>query len=164
MAYGLTWAVADVPLLAGAGGTSREQALSGRDLYPAAAAAGWVALATVAAVIATRSWGRILVAVVGLVAGVAGIVAAVLFAADPVGAVTGSLDVADAVVRSRAAGWLLAVVGGLLVVAGAAWTVLGGRAWPGLGSRHERRTRSTRELSAWDAQDAGQDPTEDLVE
>jgi hypothetical protein len=44
------------------------------------------------------------------------------------------------------------------------WTLARGRQWPTLGSRYERRSRTTRAVSAWDAQDMGQDPTDDLVE
>jgi hypothetical protein len=168
VAYGLTWATADVPLLAGADGAVRAHALTGRDLFPAAAMSGWVALAGLAGVVATRSWGRRLVALLTLLAGLAGAGAAVAFAVAP----TGIVDAAVATVAGGSPGaafavgpgWLLAVVAGAVVVVASAWTVVRGRAWPSLGRRYERGTRGGREISAWEAQDLGQDPTDDLVE
>lgn len=151
VAYGMTWASLDVPLLAGSDDVTRSQVLTGRDLYPGAAAAGWVALAAVAGVVATRSWGRVAVAGVALLAGLAGAAGAAAFAADTAAARTGP-------------GWVLALAAGLVVVVAASWTAARGRSWPSLGRRHERGTAAERELSAWDALDAGVDPTDDLVE
>lgn len=167
-AYGLTWGTAEVPLLAGAADTTRTQQLSGRDLFPGAAMAGWVALAAVAGIVATRSWGRGIVAAVGLLAGIAGAGAAVAFAIAPESfidsAVAGGAGAGASVPSQAVAGWAAAVVAGVLVIAASGWTLARGRRWPTLGSRYERRSRSERALSAWDAQDMGQDPTDDLVE
>jgi hypothetical protein len=167
-AYGLTWGTAEVPLLSGAADTTRTQELSGRDLFPGAAMAGWVALAAVAGIVATRSWGRILVAVVGLLAGVAGAGVAVAFGLAPEPAIDAAVAAGvggGASAASQAvAGWAAAVVGGVVVIAASVWTLVRGRRWPTLGTRYERRSRSERSLSPWDAQDMGQDPTDDLVE
>ena len=166
--YGLTWSTAEVPLLAGAADTTRARELTGRDLLPGAAMAGWVSLAAVAGIVATRSWGRSVVAGIGLLAGLAGAGAAVAFAVAPgalVDATVGAgLGIDIAVVSQATAGWVVAVAGGAAVVVASGWTLVRGRQWPTLGSRYERRTRSTRAVSAWDAQDLGQDPTDDLVE
>lgn len=166
--YGLTWSIADVPLLAGAADTTRLRELTGRDLFPGAAMAGWVSLAAVAGIVATRSWGRTIVAAIGVLAGVVGAGAAVAFALSPesfVDAAVGlELGVDTSVTSETVAGWIIAVLGGAAVAVASGWTLARGRRWPTLGSRYERRSTSTRAVSAWDAQDVGQDPTDDLVE
>ena len=166
--YGLTWSTAEVPLLAGAADTTRIRELTGRDLFPGAAMAGWVSLAAVAGIVATRSWGRTFVAAIGALAGLVGAGTAVAFAVSPgsfVDAAVGlDLGVDMSVASAAVAGWVVAVLGGLAVVLASSWTLVRGRRWPTLGSRYERRSRSTRAVSAWDAQDMGQDPTDDLVE
>lgn len=166
--YSLTWSTADVPLLAGAADTTRVRELTGRDLFPGAAMAGWVSLAAVAGIVATRSWGRTIVAVIGAVAGVVGAGAGVVFALSPESVVNAAvgleLGVDASVTSDAAAAWVLAVLSGAVVAVASGWTVVRGRHWPALGSRYERRSTSTRAVSAWDAQDMGQDPTDDLVE
>ncbi len=167
-AYGLTWGTAEVPLLAGAADTTRIRELTGRDILPGAAMAGWVSLAAVAGIVATRSWGRSVVAAIGTLAGVVGAGAAVAFALSPGSFVDSAvgldLGVDTSVASAAVAGWLVAVLAGAVVVVAGSWTLVRGRQWPTLGSRYERRSRSTRTVSAWDAQDMGQDPTDDLVE
>lgn len=166
--YGMVWASAGVPLIAGADGPGTVREFTGRELYPAAAAAGWVCLAGLAGILATRSWGRQLVAVLVLLAAAGGAAAAVGFAASPSSS-------AEAAVRALTGGpgngavsvtpwWLLAVVGGLIALVGAAWTVARGRCWPAMGARYERRAKDRAAISPWEAQDLGQDPTDDLVE
>lgn len=166
--YGLTWSTAEVPLLAGAADTTRIRELTGRDLFPGAAMAGWVSLAAVAGIVATRSWGRTIVAAIGVLAGVIGAGAAVAFALSPgsfADATIGlDLGVDTSVASAPVAGWAVAVLGGAAVVIASGATLVRGRQWPSLGSRFERRSRSTRAVSPWDAQDMGQDPTDDLVE
>lgn len=149
VAYGMTWTVSMVPLIEGAEESMREQTRTGRDLYPLAGAAGWLALAAVGGIIATRRWGRMLVAAVAVVAGVGGALGGLVTATDP--ARTGG-------------GWLVALVSGAVVAAAAAAVVVRGRHWPTLGSRYERRSSGATRQSAWDAQDSGRDPTDDLVE
>jgi hypothetical protein len=166
--YGLTWSTAEVPLLAGAADTTRVRDLTGRDLFPGAAMAGWVSLAAVAGIVATRSWGRTVVAAIGLLAGAVAAGVAVAYALSPDGFVDAAigleLGVATSVASNPVAGWAVAVLGGLAVVVASGWTLVQGRRWPTLGSRYERRSRSTRAVSPWDAQDMGRDPTDDLVE
>ena len=166
--FGLPWATADVPLLTGSSDAVRAQGLTGRELFPGAAMSGWIALASVAGVVATRSWGRTAVGVVAILAGLAAIAAALVFAtsaADVVdGHVGGLLGTPTAVAASVTPAWVLAALGGTAVVASGAWTVVQGRRWPVLGSRYERRGHAEAHLSPWEAQDAGRDPTDDLVE
>ena len=167
LAYGMTWGSATVPLVAGAEGTGAVRAFTGRDLFPAAAAMGWVCLAGVAGVLATRSWGRVLVALAILVAGIGGAAGAIAFAVNPSAAIDGAADSplgsAAAASTSTTAWWLLAVAGGVVAVLAAAWTVARGRTWPSMGARYERAARGRTPRDAWDAQDLGQDPTDDLV-
>jgi hypothetical protein len=49
-------------------------------------------------------------------------------------------------------------------VAAACWTLASGSGWPTMGARYERTSAGRPAISAWDAQDLGQDPTDDLVE
>ena len=168
IAYGLTWADTQVPLLAGSNDALQQRDFTGRDLLPGAAISGWVALAATAGIIATRSWGRIVVAVIALLAGLMGAGAAIAFAVRSSEVVSGALaglaggaPVAPVQVHPA---WLLALIGGLLVVAAAVTTVLHGRSWPSLGARYERPPGDRPAANAWDALDKGQDPTDDLVE
>ena len=151
IAYGLTWVTVDVALLPGSDAAISAQARTGREVQPAAAAAGWLALACVAGIVATRSWGRSVVAAVGLAAGLAGAGGAAAFAlAPPEG--------------STSAAWIIAVLAGSAVAVAGAWTLARGRSWPSMGRRYERRAANRRQMSAWEAQDLGRDPTDDLVE
>ena len=149
VAYGMAWTVSEVALLPGDDSAVRAQETTGASLYPGAAAAGWVALAAVAGIIATRRTGRVIVAVVGALAGLAGAVPGLLAAVDP---------------AHVGAGWLLALAGGAAVTVACVATILRGRTWPTMGGRYERGARPARDLSDWDAQDLGRDPTDDLVE
>lgn len=102
----------------------------------------WLTLAVVGGVVATRSWARTVVAALLLCAGVASAI----------------------VPWAIGSGSVLSVVGGVLVAAGAAWTMARGRAWPTLGARYDRASaqrREARPVSTWDAQDRGIDPTAD---
>jgi hypothetical protein len=165
LAYGMPWGSADVPLVAGLGGSTRSQAFAGRDLFPAAAASGWVCLAGVAGIVATRRWGRRLVAILLLAAGILGATAAGYFGLTSRQRLVSAADLVAAppdAVTSVTYWWLAAVVAGLAVVAAAGMALADGGDWPILGSRYERAV--PRELSAWQAQDLGQDPTDDLVE
>ena len=167
-AFGLTWGTAQIPVIAGAGDTVREQAFSGRDLFPGAAMAGWVALAAVAGIVATRSWGRTVVAVVAGLAGLLTVVVSVGFALSPSRAIDATVAQlvgpgSNAVMASTPA-WLVGALGGIVVLVAAGWTATRGRGWPTLGARYERHPRGERSVSPWDAQDLGRDPTDDLVE
>lgn len=169
--YGLVWARLEVPLLVGADlgdGAVRIQEVTGRDLYPGAAAMGWLAVASVAGIIATRSWGRVAVAVIGAVSGATGAAVCLVFAVtsgqDAVASYAEALGGSGDVAASATPMWLVALAGALAVLLGALWTVIRGRAWPAMGRRYERGGRRATKTSAWDALDQGEDPTDDLVE
>ena len=149
IACSMTWSVVTVPMLDDAGGPVRNESLTGSNLAPLAAAAAWVALAAVLAVLATKSWGRVAIGVVVLAAGVL-----VIFSS-----VSGGLN------SSSNLWWVLAVAGGV-VIGCAGGSILGrGRRWPGLGRRYEAPEGSNvlavRQMTPWDAIDRGQDPTSD---
>ena len=101
-------------------------------------------------------------------AGLAALVAALVFAASAADVVDGHvgdlLGTPTTVASSVTPAWVLAALGGAAVAVAGAWTGARGRRWPALGSRYERRGPATAQLSPWDAQDAGRDPTDDLVE
>ena len=55
----------------------------------------------------------------------------------------------------------LAIVGGLLIVAGAVVAALYAGSWPGPTSRYERAAaRAARPVDTWDALERGEDPTD----
>ncbi len=150
VSFGLVWQRVETALLPGSPDAVAAVDVTGRDLYPWAAVGGWVALASVAGVIATRSWGRVVVGAVALLAGAASVAAAASF------------GVAAAVGSTLA--WLPALLAGLGVAVAGGWIVARGRGWPSLGSRYDRAGPTARDVSPWAAQDLGRDPTDDLVE
>lgn len=100
----------------------------------------WLTVAAVVGVIATRSWGRTLVAVLLGLAGLAGVIAAI--SSEPAS--------------------IIGLTGGALVAIGSVWTMMRGREWPVMGARYESTAkRRPTALSDWDAQDRGIDPTAD---
>lgn len=100
----------------------------------------WLTVAALVGVIATRSWGRTLVAVLLGVAGLAGVIAAF----------------------SSESASIVGVAGGAVLMTGSVWTIAKGRQWPVMGARYESTAkRRPTALSDWDAQDRGIDPTAD---
>ena len=178
LAYGRTWVSVTV---SDAGLPALHVDLSGHDLQPEGTAAAIVALAGVAAVVATRRVGRIvsgaLLVLVGLGVAVRSVQFATGHASRPGYGDTVASLVAErtgvALPRMAAdatAWWALALVGGVLVAAGGAVVLLRGKDWTGLGGRYERtgatapgsrgaRARAARPESAWDQLDRGVDPT-----
>jgi uncharacterized membrane protein (TIGR02234 family) len=171
VAYGATWATATVPIFAGAAnaGPGREVALSGRELAPLGAAMGWVGLAAVPGLLATRTWGRrVTGAVVVLAGGCAGVIG-VAFALTDLAAGGGGSFVDAALGTSvpptdvaSSAWWVGAVGAGLAMMVCGISAVIFGPAWPRLGARYSRAAEpagSPSAASAWDALDRGEDPT-----
>lgn len=138
----------------------------GSELVPVAAAAGWLGLAAVVAIHATRGVGRAVVgtllAVAGLaVAGWAGERAVNLDSAAEA-AVAGDA-VPELISTTPAAAIGTAVAGGVIAAAGVLTVVRGSR-WPSMGRRYERSDQvgsrgTTTAHDAWDALDRGDDPT-----
>lgn len=174
VSYGATWVVALVPVFAGSTAESapaREIALTGRDLAPLGAAMGWVGLAAIAALLATRTWGRRVTGAVVLVAGGAAGVTGVAFGLTEVAsggggafvaAALGDESAAAATSLSISAWWVLALLSGLAMLACGMLALVDGPAWPRLGARYSRPDSATTAPSAaaaWDALDLGEDPT-----
>jgi uncharacterized membrane protein (TIGR02234 family) len=137
------------------------------------AAVGLVAVALVAlagsvAVVATGGRARQAVGVLVVLAGCAVVALAAVpglrpteAARGPVAASAGSP--AGQLTTTGSLWWLLAVLGGLLVVSGGASTVRSGRAWPTMSARFERdgSARPATRQDPWAALDRGDDPTLD---
>ena len=174
VSYGATWVVALVPVFAGSATESapaREIALTGRDLAPLGAAMGWVGLAAIAALLATRTWGRRVTGAVVLVAGGAAGVTGVAFGLTEVASGGGGTFVAAALGDESAAAatsvsisawWVVAVLSGLAMLACGMLALLDGPSWPRLGARYSRpdsQATVPSAAAAWDALDRGEDPT-----
>jgi uncharacterized membrane protein (TIGR02234 family) len=132
---------------------------SGADLVPGARALALLGLAGVAAVPATRSWGRVFVGLLLVAAGAGAGVAVLRAVVDPgpaVVRVVADVHVTDDVGLGP---WpYAALLGALLLVAAGLLTAVRGRAWSGLGARYDAPTQPKKE-SLWDALDRGDDPT-----
>lgn len=174
VSYGATWVVALVPVFAGSATESapaREIALTGRDLAPLGAAMGWVGLAAIAALLATRTWGRRVTGAVVLVAGGAAGVTGVAFGLTEVASGGGGTFVAAALGDESAAAatsvsisawWVVALLSGLAMLACGMLALVDGPSWPRLGARYSRpdsQATVPSAAAAWDALDRGEDPT-----
>ena len=79
VAYGATWVTATVPVFRGEVTPTRVVELTGSMFIGFGSAAGWVALASAAGIIATRAWGRVVIGLVAAGAGAAAGIPAVAF-------------------------------------------------------------------------------------
>ncbi|MFC7328357.1 Trp biosynthesis-associated membrane protein [Marinactinospora rubrisoli] len=144
--------------------------LAAGQVSPTAAAMGWVSLAAVAALVATRGWTRraagLLVAVFGAVA-----VIDVWRGTRPGHLVR--LAERQATAAGEAGGlapdpvwpWV-ALAAGLLLTAAGLFAVVRGPAWPAMSSRYDRHSaartdRSDHPADLWKSLDSGADPTAD---
>lgn len=172
ISYGATWISATVPVFRGESTPTRVVDLTGSMLIGTGGAAGWVALASAAGIIATRTWGRAAIGVVAAVAGAAAGIPAVAFILSRGPLVAEALQGDEAVAIEGNAWWLVAVLAGLAVMVAGLITAIRGRRWPVLSTRYERagsprRTPDTTQaagtpresLQMWDALDRGEDPT-----
>jgi uncharacterized membrane protein (TIGR02234 family) len=175
LAYGRVWVTATV---GEAGLPSLSVELTGRDLQPESTATALVALAGIAALIATRRVGRMVTGTVLLVLGLVSAARAVQFAVSDASSTTSDGTVGRLVaertgvgstglVATHSAWWAVALVAALLVSLAGVVVVLRSRAWPVLGGRYEpagapeRTSTERRPESAWDQLDRGLDPTAD---
>jgi uncharacterized membrane protein (TIGR02234 family) len=148
--------------------------LSGKDLEPLVAGLGVVGLAGVVGLLATRRWGRLVVAALVALSGLGVLFSALTRLTAPgAGGVRDLLDesgrgagvAADAAVTATAyPGWaLLAAAGGLLLALGGVAAVVRSRRWPTMSARYEtpaaRTERPRTDAAVWDALDRGDDPT-----
>jgi uncharacterized membrane protein (TIGR02234 family) len=146
-------------------------ALSGRSLEPLVAGLGIVGLAGVVGLLATRRWGRLVVAAIVALSGLGVLVPALTRLTAPDAAEATALledpgrSAGTATVTATAhPGWpLLAAVGGLLLVLGGLAALLRSRRWPTMSARYEtpaaRTDRPRTDAAVWDALDRGDDPT-----
>ena len=149
--------------------------LSGRDLAPLVAGLGIVGLAGVVGLLATRRWGRLAVAAVIALSGLAVLVSALrrLGVPDADGLRELVLDSGRAagvgrqaaVTATASPGWaLVAAAGGLLLAVGGVLALLRSRHWPAMSARYEAprarpATAPTTTAGVWDSLDRGDDPT-----
>ena len=178
LAYGQTWATATY---AEPGLPRLIVTLSGRDVQPVGGALPVVVLAGIAGIVATRRVGRWAAGVVLSLTGTAATALALRFALTW-STTSGDGGSVDRLVGEKVGAtvngvplvvtpwWLLAAVGGALVLVGGLLTVAHGARWPALGRRYERRgepgasstgARAATAASAWDQLDDGLDPTLD---
>jgi uncharacterized membrane protein (TIGR02234 family) len=144
---------------------SRSFHVLGTHLAVGARALALVGLAGVAAVPATRGWGRTVVGVLLTAAG-AGTVAVVARAlADPDAAIRRAGPFVDVIVApgQELGGWpYVALLGGILIVAGGLVVVVRGRSWAAMSTRYDAPVERPRsEASLWEALDRGEDPTDE---
>ena len=168
VAYGATWVTVTVPVFAGEVSPTTQETFTGRELIGFGGAAGWVALAAVAGIIATRTWGRVIVGGVAVMAGATAGVAGLTFIFSRDALIRAAVDDGEIISAQSNLWWLLAAVSGLAVVVAGIMVVARGRRWAALGRRYERAggTRisdgqPTSAAQACDALDQGQDPTVD---
>jgi uncharacterized membrane protein (TIGR02234 family) len=175
-AAGRAWATGT----AGVAPSTLKVSATGNDLSGAVTALGLTALAGALALIATRRLARRLVGLLLVAVGV-GVVVNALGArgashatrvlgdkAAAKGFATGSVP------AHLASWWLVAAVGGVLVVLAGGAALVRGAAWPGMSSRYENAARkdtataraadSGTAKDLWDALDRGEDPTETFSE
>ncbi|HST67358.1 MAG TPA: Trp biosynthesis-associated membrane protein [Mycobacteriales bacterium] len=148
--------------------------VSGRSLAPLVAGLGVVGLAGVVGLLATRRWGRLVVAALVALSGLAVAVDALTRLGAPSAAAAQRLLedsdragglAADPVISATAApAWpLLAALGGLLLALGGLVALLRSRGWPTMSARYETpaaRARKPRtDAAVWDALSRGDDPT-----
>lgn len=172
VAYGATWVTATVPVFAGEPTPTRIVELTGSMLIPFGSAAGWVGLASMAGVIATRSWGRVGIGIIAALAGAAAGVPALAFLLSRGPLVNSALKGDEALSVQGNAWWLIAALSGLAVMVSGLLTARFGRSWSAMSPRYERersdqpggsqdgrRQDRSGSLQMWDALDRGEDPT-----
>ncbi|WP_194917028.1 TIGR02234 family membrane protein [Catenulispora rubra] len=172
----IAWASAGRPWATGVAGVAPNTlkvTASGDDLSAGVTALGLTALAGALALFATQRLARRLVGVLLIAAGVG----VAVYAFGEHGASHASRVLADKAAAKgyatrsmdahMASWWILATVGGVLVVLAGVAAVVRGATWPGMSSRYENAASKTAARAAdtgtakdlWDALDRGEDPT-----
>lgn len=159
---GTTWATAQVT---GALGTDQVP-ISGTELVPIAAAAGWLGLAAVVAIHAARGIGRMIIGGLLVVAGLAVAGWAGRYAVDMESAADAAAtgDAVPTLAATTPAAAIGTAAGGVLIAVAGGLTVLRGSRWPAMGRKYERAAQAgaaggNSARDAWDALDRGDDPT-----
>ncbi len=162
-----TWVSYDVAALAPLPG--RQIHLRGSSLATGIGALGWLGLASVAALAATRGWGRRLVGLVLALSGAGIIAVTARLLSDPAAALRRAAPVSSPGPSDISLGgwpWVVLVGGLLLLLAGLAIAALGQR-WTAMGTKYDapggqRATPvAATEAEVWQALDRGEDPTGD---
>lgn len=160
-----SWAVGDVSR--GAGLPVEQVELTSYDVAPAGAGLALLALAAVAALVATRGAVRRVIGLLVLASG-AGITVTAMYARTRAQAAAAAQIVGAATVEITLQPWTwLAAVGGLVVVAAGCLIAVRGAAWPSMSRRYDAVGASDRVVDArnatpedvWRALDRGDDPT-----
>ncbi len=144
--------------------THTDVTLTGRSCAAAAVPLALVSAAGLIAVALVRNWARRVLSVLIAAAGAGALIATIRVIVDPTHVARGSSKVRSA--GAFASAHLafppyLAVVGGLMIVAGAIVGVLYAGSWPGPTPRYERAAaRAARPVDTWEALDRGEDPTD----
>jgi uncharacterized membrane protein (TIGR02234 family) len=158
----VAWAAPDYPQV--------RVRLDGGDASPVARACGYVALAGLVALVATRRSGRRVVGALLTLAGLGVVVACGFFwwlgdvVADSAlthAAGESTLTASDVTTTVTTTPWpFLAAAGGALIIGAGAWALVRGPGWPALGLRYDAPTaRRYAEDDPWVALDKGEDPT-----
>jgi uncharacterized membrane protein (TIGR02234 family) len=138
--------------------------LTGGGAAGAAVPLALVAAAGLIAVALVRNWARRLLAVLIAAAGVGVLIDVVRVVADPDRIARGSSKVRSAGAYANVhvgAPPYLAILGGLLIVAGAIVAALYAGSWPAPATRYERAAaRASRPVDDWEALERGEDPTD----
>jgi uncharacterized membrane protein (TIGR02234 family) len=165
VAYRSTWITAAVPVFSGTTAPTTSERFSGTNLVGFGGAAGWVCLAAVGGVVATRSWGRSFVGAIAFLAGAAAGVGALTFWLSRQSLIAAALQGGEVISVEGNLWWIIACGGGLAVMVTGALTLLRGRSWPALGRKYERNSDAGASPSSatemWDALNRGEDPTRD---
>ena len=143
---------------------SRTEHVAGTHLAPGARPLALVGLAGVAAVLATRRLGRLLVGVLVALAGVGVVLVVARALIDPAAAVRRAPLLVDAHIGGAdgLGGWpYVALIGGALLAAAGLLVAVRGRTWASMSSRYDAPAQRPREgeASMWEALDRGEDPT-----
>ncbi|MFL6117327.1 MAG: Trp biosynthesis-associated membrane protein [Catenulispora sp.] len=168
VAAGRVWATGT----AGEAPSTLQVSATGNDLSAAVTALALTALAGALALLATRRLARRLVGVLLVAVGIG--VAVNAFgargaghAAHILGEKAASKGFASGSVPAHTASWwLLAAVGGMLIVLAGAAAIARGAAWPGMSARYENAAPTSAPAVSetpkdiWDALDRGEDPTD----
>lgn len=164
LGYSMPWATVSIPIVTG-GPASSEVELSGSSIAPLASVAGWLAAAGLAGIIATRTWGRVIIGAIVAIAGAGSTLAVGWFAVASAGLIRAAAEaragetLGDIGDYSITWWWIPTLLASLLVLAAGLLTCTRGRTWPGLGRKYDRA--NPRQLTPWQALDEGQDPTLD---
>ena len=158
--FALPWVQVSVMVAQTTQSMVKTSTMAGRELLPLSSMCAWVVLPSLAAVVATRSFGRQLIGVLIVLFSAAAGINAVRWALSPSGSIADIVR-QDGHVELSWHGyptWLLVAAGATIAAAAGVVTVLRGRTWSAMSSRYER-IKPIASRSAWEALDHGDDPT-----